>query len=237
MLLLNLALAGVLVYAGFAWRAQWRAAKAREAALVHRKVPVAPPPPMTPLPVAPPTLASGYVNIAQKNLMDKSRNSEVAIEPPPPPPPPPPMPPLPVFHGVMKLPDEPPTVFLSEGGSGAHQAIHPGESIGQFKLMDVSNNEVVLEWQGKIIHKLMDEMKDRTEVAQAQAPVERTAQPAAAPPPVQQSAKGPGEITNFGYKVCQPNDSTPEGSVVDGFRKVITQSAFGKGCRWDPVGR
>jgi hypothetical protein len=236
LLVLNLALACAVTYAGFLWRAQWREAKAREAAIRSRRVPTAPPPAVTPLPTPPPMLASGYADIAQKMLFDKSRNPEVVIEPPPPPPPPPPMPPLPVFHGVMKLPGEPATVFLSQAG-GTHQAMHPGDSIGQFKLVDVSNQEVVLEWQGKTIHKLMDEMGDRTRTQAEAGPVERTVQPSAPPPPVVESVKGPGEITNFGFKVCQPNDSTPAGTVVDGFRKTISQTAFGKACRWDPIGR
>jgi hypothetical protein len=46
---------------------------------------------------------------------------------------------------------------------------------------------------------------------------------------------GPGDITGFGFKLCQPNDSAPEGSIVGGFRKTLITTPFGKACRWDPV--
>jgi hypothetical protein len=55
------------------------------------------------------------------------------------------------------------------------------------------------------------------------------------PPPPVQAAFGPGEITGFGFKVCVPNDTTPEGTVSGGFRKTVTTTPFGKACRWDPV--
>jgi hypothetical protein len=48
---------------------------------------------------------------------------------------------------------------------------------------------------------------------------------------------GPGEDTGRGYKVCIPNDSTPDGSIVDGYRKVSIATPFGNACRWDPAGR
>jgi len=48
-------------------------------------------------------------------------------------------------------------------------------------------------------------------------------------------AVGPGEATGFGFKTCVPNDATPEGTVVGGFRKTITKTPFGSACKWDPV--
>ena len=78
-------------------------AKAREAAELGRKVPAAPPPPFTALPGAPPVVAGGYADIAQKTLFDRSRNPTVAVELPPAPPPVP-MPPLPAFRMVSGAP-------------------------------------------------------------------------------------------------------------------------------------
>jgi hypothetical protein len=51
------------------------------------------------------------------------------------------------------------------------------------------------------------------------------------------SNKGPGSDTQFGIKTCQPNDSTPEGAVVDGYRKTSKATPFGSSCFWEPVGR
>jgi len=50
-----------------------------------------------------------------------------------------------------------------------------------------------------------------------------------------QAAYGPGETTGFGFKTCVPNDTTPEGTVVGGFRKTISKTPFGSACKWDPV--
>jgi TonB family protein len=40
-----------------------------------------------------------------------------------------------------------------------------------------------------------------------------------------------------GFKRCELNDNTPAGTVVDGYRKVVSPTPFGEACRWDPVGR
>jgi len=95
LLILDVVLAAVAVYAGFQFRSQWMAAKAREAAVLNRKPPAAAA--VHALATAPPVLSAGYAEIAQKLLFDRSRNSTVVVEVPPPPPPKP-MPPLPVYH-------------------------------------------------------------------------------------------------------------------------------------------
>jgi hypothetical protein len=238
LLLLNLALAGLLVYAGAQFRTRWREARAHHQQVLQKKPQTLPPPPVSPLPAQPPVLAAGYNDIAQKMLFDKSRNPNVPVELPPPPPPPPPMPALPVYHGAMSLPGEPPIAIMSTTASGAHEAIHPGEKIGQFKLLSVNTEELVLEWNNQQVRKRLDELMDKNAAAAAAPAVERTAQPAAAPEPVQQKAVGPvGEVSQFNTRACAQNDSYPAGAVVDGWRKVITQTAFGPHCRWDPVGR
>ena len=236
LLILDVVLAAVAVYAGFQFRSQWIAAKAREAAVLNQKAAALPAPQFTPLPATPAVLSTGYAEIAQKLLFDRSRNSTVVVEVPPPPPPKP-MPPLPVYHGMMNIGDGP-AAILSVNATAPQMEIHPGETIGPFKLVDVTSQEIALEWDGKIIRKTVDEILDRTTrqvVAEAGAPA-----PAAPPPPVQpvvKSALGPGEDTGRGYKVCQPNDNTPDDSVVDGYKKVSLRTPFGNACRWDPVGR
>src|SRR2546430_9104949 len=56
--------------------------KAREAAALNHKVPKLAPPPFTPLPQTPPVLPTGYADIAQKMLFDKSRNPTVVVDVP-----------------------------------------------------------------------------------------------------------------------------------------------------------
>ncbi|MGA2770337.1 MAG: hypothetical protein ABSG26_05940 [Bryobacteraceae bacterium] len=236
LLILDVALAAMAVYAGFQFRGQWLAAKAREAATLNRKPNPLPPPQFTPLATAPPVLSAGYAEIAQKLLFDRSRNSTVVVDVPPPPPPKP-MPPLPVYHGMMNIGDGP-AAILSINATSPQMEIHPGEAIGPFKLVDVNTQEIALEWDGKVIHKTVDEILDRTTrevVADANTPA-----PAGPPPPVLpviRTPLGPGEDAGQGYKTCIANDSTPEQTVVDGYRKVSIKTPFGSACRWDPVGR
>jgi hypothetical protein len=236
LLILDVVLAAVAVYAVVQFRSQRLAAKAHEAAILnHKPAPLAAPQ-FTPLAPAPAVLSAGYAEIAQKLLFDRSRNSTVVVEVVPPPPPKP-MPPLPVYHGMMNIGDGPAAILSVNAGS-PQMEIHPGEPIGPFKLVDVNTQEIALEWDGKIIHKSVDDLLDRT-TRQVVADANASA-PAGPPPPVipvVQMPLGPGEDTGRGYKVCQPNDSTPEKSVVDGYRKVSLRTPFGNACRWDPVGR
>ena len=233
LLILNLGLAALLAYAGFALRQAWLAEKEREATELNRALKPAAPPPFTPLAVAPPVAPAGYAAIAQETLFDRSRNPNVPVDVPAPPPPKP-MPPLPLYHGQMNI-GAGPMASLSEKPNSAGVFLHPGETIGQFKLVDVTSEEITLEWEGKTIRKNVDELLDRS----AQAPAPAPAAPAPAPPQpaAAKSATGPGADTGAGFKRCEPNDSTPAGTVVDGYRKVVSPTPFGEACRWDPVGR
>jgi hypothetical protein len=237
LLLLNLGLAAFLAYAGFELRQAWLAEKAREAAELNRLVKPGAPPPFTPLAIAPPVAPAGYAAIAEETLFDRSRNPNVVVEVPPPPPPKP-MPPLPLYHGQMNI-GTGPMAILSATANGAHQGLHAGETIGPFKLVDVNSEEITLEWEGKTIRKNVDELLDRSAPQQAAVTAARAEPPAApAPPPVAlKSAIGPGADTGAGFKRCEANDGTPPGTVVDGYRKVVSPTPFGEACRWDPVGR
>ena len=46
---------------------------------------------------------------------------------------------------------------------------------------------------------------------------------------------GPGEAIVSGSKLCQQGDTTPFGTVKDGYRKTEISLPFGKTCLWDPV--
>jgi hypothetical protein len=233
---LNVVLLSILAYATWHLRQAWRAEQAREASELARHLKPLPPPPFTPLPAAPPVVPASYVDIAQQDLFDRSRNPTVVVEVPPPPPPKP-MPPLPVYHGQMNIGSGPMAIF-SQTANAPHEAVHPGEPIGQFKLVDVNTEEIAFEWEGKIIRKKVDDLLDRT--APQQAPVAapmRTEQPAPPPAPVAKREIGPGIETGRGTRLCDPNDSLPGGSVRDGYRKVVSMTPFGEACVWEPVGR
>ena len=48
-------------------------------------------------------------------------------------------------------------------------------------------------------------------------------------------ANRPGAETGTGIKGCQPGDNSPAGAVVDGYRKLVTETPFGKSCRWEKI--
>jgi len=234
-IVLNLSLAGAVVWTTVELRDGWRAAKAHQAATLGRPVAAPPTAPWQPLPNPPAVLPSAYKEVAQKDLLDRSRDPNVPLPPPPVPPPPPPVPPLPVYHGYMNL-DGRPIAILSVTKSSEHEAVHPGETIGEFTLRSVNTREIEFAWRDQVIHKSVYELEDNTSPAMQAAAV-RTDVPAPvyAPPPPPPAAPGPGEATHFGVKLCNPGDTSAVGSVVDGYRKVMSRTPFGSACLWEPV--
>jgi len=232
LLLANLALLVLSVAGVVHLRREWTEARAREQAVLDKRIQPAPPPRMPAPAATEPVKAAGYSDIAQKMLFSKDRNPVVVVEPPPPPKVVP-MPALPLFHGVVDFGDGP-MAIMSVGPKGPHRDYQPGDKVGAFKLVAVNNEELVLEWEGQTITKNVDEILDRS-VAAPQAPGAATAA-AAAPPtlrPVTPAPAAPGADINGGMKVCQPGDTSPGGTVADGFRKVIRQTPFGPRCYWE----
>jgi hypothetical protein len=142
MVVLNLALlalAGALVWI---LRANWMEAKARERAVLQRKVAgkavLAPPP----LPAVKAVAPAEYIDVAGKMLFSKDRNPTVVIEPPKPPPEPV-MPALPSYYGQMAIGD--PVIFLSTTAAAPQRIYHAGEQVGDFKLVSFDENRAAFE--------------------------------------------------------------------------------------------
>jgi hypothetical protein len=232
LLLANLALLALTVAGAVHLRREWTEARAREQAVLLKPIRPVPPPPSPPLPAAVAVRAADYNDIAQKMLFSKDRNPVVVVEPPPPPKVVP-MPALPLFHGVLNLGDGP-MAILSEGPKGPHRDYQPGDKVGAFKLVAVNNDELVLEWEGQTITKKFDEILDRgTAAPPAPGPAPAAAAAAPPPPPVATAAPLPGGDLSPGVKACVPGDTSPNGTVADGMRKVIRPSPFGSRCYWE----
>jgi len=232
LLFANLALLALAVAGGVHLRREWVEARAREQAMLRKRIPPAPPPRLAPLPAVEPVKAAGYNDIAQKMLFSKDRNPVVVVEPPPPPKPIP-MPALPLFHGLLDL-GEGPMAIMSDGPKGPHRDYQPGDKVGAFTLVAVDNEELVLEWEGQTITKKVDEILDRSTAAPA-APAPVAAAPAShpPPPPVAKATAEPGADLSAGVKACQPGDTSPAGTVADGMRKVLKPTPFGTRCYWE----
>jgi len=125
------------------------------------------------------------------------------------------------------------TAILSAGDK-QFQEIKPGQMIGQFKLIDVNTRDITFEWNHQQVRKTLDELLDRSVADNAannsSAPAAQTAPPA----PAIKSNIGPvGDTSVFGRRACDPNDSYPDGAVVDGWRKTSSTTPFGKACFWE----
>ena len=219
---LNAVLAIVVVYGGVQLRNEYKAEKAREAALRRARIAPAPAPPFVPLPNDAPVLPSGYKDVAMKNLFHPSRDPNVPVELPPPPPPPPPMPDLPRYHGQMNLGDGPMALLVEKSGM-SEKAIKPGETIGQFKLVDVNTNEITFAWtfNGELARRSLRDVADNT--APARAGCCRPAPAASAPPP-------PAVKTKLWGRVPSPG-SAPRSACPTTARRTARWLAVLRRCR------
>jgi hypothetical protein len=104
--------------------------------------------------------------------------------------------------------------------------------------VDVDSSFVDLEWDGKEFKKRIDELIDRTPMAEASAPQPADKSKAAPAAPAAKalstaSHSGPGVDIGTGIRPCYSDDLSPAGTVVDGMKKVVTPSPFGNNCRWE----
>src|SRR5207245_540670 len=134
--LLNFALVALVAAGVWQLRKEKQEFRARVNRTLGNKPPLQKPP--APLPSTPPpaVTASSYLDIAQKMLWSHDRNSQVILDPPKPPAPPKPLPTLPSVFGVMNIGDGP-IVMMSDKPGARQRGVHPGEKIGEFKLVSV----------------------------------------------------------------------------------------------------
>jgi hypothetical protein len=233
LVLLNVALLVLATAAAWQLRARWLEGKAQERKVLRQPAKLTAPPAEIPLQPPPPASAAAYGEVAQKMLFSPDRNPNVVIEVTPPKP----VPAFPVAYGVMDL-GSGPTVILSEKPGVPSRGYAPGAKVGDFTLVAVENDEVVLEWEGQQFRKNLRELKPAAG-SQAAAPAPVAALPAAAPAMTQVVSSspdpGPGAELTAEMKACVAGDTSPAGTVRGGYRKVLSITPFGQACRWELV--
>ena len=239
--LLNLVLIAAIAAGVWRVRNEARDFQARKAGVLRTKVPVPAPPQAPPAAPSQAVAATSYLEIAQKMLWAKDRNSQVIVEPPKPPEPPKPLPALPSVHGVMNLGDGP-IVMMSDKPGSRHRGIHPGEKIGEFKLVSVDADELVLAWENRTVTKKLQDLIDRGQDSgtggtggQGASSVGFAPGYGPPPPPPPPAPPEPGVKLTENTSSCNPGDPSPAGTIVNGMRKVVMQTPFGPACRWEAV--
>lgn len=242
-----IALNGLLLcaLAVVAWQARlrWEEAQTLRRTTVNVPVKVLPPPPIAPAPKPDAAVATKYADVAEKNLFSKDRNATVIVDPPKVEIPKP-MPPLPVVYGVMGLPSGTKAI-MSEKAGAPSTTIRSGDSLGEFKIAALDTQNVTFEWNGKQITRKIDDLIDRsssqTATGQPAAAAAAPSGPAVArapspPPPAAPSRPATsadlGESTTNATRAVKPGDTSPVGSMVDGYKKTCITTSFGTQCQW-----
>jgi hypothetical protein len=148
LMLLDLALAVVVSFLVWQMRREWVEAHARAQGFLSTQVKQLPAKPLAALPKVSPLVAVFYAEVAQLDLFSKDRNPQVILDPVEPPKAKP-IPAFPVARGVLLWDGAPPVVVLSLRPGGRQKGYHPGEQIGDWKIVSVDNQYVVFEWDGK----------------------------------------------------------------------------------------
>jgi len=148
---------------------------------------------------------------------------------------------------MMDLGDpEGPIAMLSVSGEDRQLEVHRGAMIGPFKLLSFNRQEITLEWDGRVIHKRVDENGDnakaapraQTDPASFSGTIPGVAPPERPPSTVRNPELGPGVQMTDTIRACQPNDGSPAGAVKDGYRKELTRTLVGASqCLWIAVGK
>ena len=238
LLLLNVALLALIGFAGWQLRTEWQSARARKQALLEGSVP-APAALQQPVPDQPQAKpASEYLPIATQLLFSPDRNPDVVVEVVKPKP----MPPFPRYFGTMDF-GEGPTVILGMAEENSQKGYHLGEKVGEFTLVSVDRKQIVFDWEGKKVEADLSELQPKPEAkappsAKRGAAAAKAAPRSVAPPKrvvsIAPAGPAPG---NEGAEArsCAPGDTSPAGTVAEGYRKVITRTPFSSVCRWVKV--
>jgi hypothetical protein len=251
LVLLDLLLVALCGLAGWRLAMHRQERSAEQKAFLERREPpvstqavlIAPPPP--------PAVASAYVEVAQKLLLSSDRNPTVVVEVVAPKV----MPALPRAYGLMDLGNGA-RVFLATAPGAPQHTYVKGDTIGEFKLLEISRTGLIFGWEDKRVAARFDELKDASARAKAEtaasasASARQAAQPATSiqaqappnrPPEPQrigsdEGAQGrPGGDSGAASRPCVAGDNAPAGTVTGGYRKVVVRTPMANSCSWVKV--
>jgi hypothetical protein len=241
LILLNLALVALGGSLGWLLRERWLETHAHERAIVEQ--PAHPRPVLAPPQVAPlkPVTGAEYIDVAQKDLFTKDRNPNVIIDAPPPPPPPPPMPALPSYFGQMRIGE--PSILLTAAANEPQKSYHTGDKVGPFEIVSFDYDKIALKWNGKTIERPFAELAPKEAPPEAARAAAAPAQPRAQPRILGAStepAKADPQIgadMGAGFHGCVIGDPSPSGTIVNGYKKVVSMGLMGQSCHWELVNK
>lgn len=244
LLLLNLLLLGLLGAAAWEFRQRWLESRAREKGVLAQSAPPVPSPAIPQIQPVSPVPAANYIEVAQNMVFSKERNPNVVVEEKPPEP----VPAFPIVYGTFDLGGGP-SVFMSDKAGAPQKTYRIGDSVGPFRISDLTRTAITLEWKDKKLEKTLAELKPKPG-EQEKAQQSAAAAPAVEPPKAQgitsdeglkevqkeMSKDGlPGVNVGAAARMCAPGDTSPAGTVQGGYRKVVSATPFGQSCRWEPV--
>jgi hypothetical protein len=234
---MNLVLFAALCAAVWQARVRWTEAQALRRSTLNVRVMPAPAPLLVPVPQPETPAAIRYEDVAKKNLFSNDRNPDIVVDPPKVEAPKP-MPPLPVATGVMNLPSGVKAFMAERPGQPAHM-VKLDDKIGEFKIVALDSKEVTFDWEGKHITKKIEDLIDRSgeQVASNSGASGGANMPppppgAAARPEPLNPNQPPGKEMSPGVRSCSNNDTSPAGTVIDGYKKFSEPTPFGPICRW-----
>ena len=242
-ILLNVVLLAMAGWLCWTLRAKWLELHRHEHTVLAASVRARPGFQQPPIQATKPFAPTEYNDVVQNDVFSKDRNPNVIIDPPPAPPPappPPPMPDLPAYYGTMAFFGDP--VILLSLPKGPQKKYHAGDKVGPFKLVSFDREKVVFDWDGKIVERKPEDLKEKESVQQ-QAETADPVQPKFVPvklipdppPNAPKISEKIGADNGGGVHMCVAGDTTPPGTIIDGYKKVVTMNMFGATCMWQSV--
>jgi len=180
---------------------------------------------------------SDFKNAVAHLLFSQDRNPNVN-EPVEAPPAEPQMPPMPTAYGI--LPFGGPALILSARPGDSQHRYQEGDIVGPFRLVRFDSKRVIFEWNGKQVERAVTDLQANSsggalEMANEAAPLNSETGLGGGAERASNADTFrivPGVDLGGGERACQEGDQDRQGTVVDGYRKLITQTPYGVICRW-----